>query len=467
MTQYRYNSTDLLKPVDLTEHEKFLLTESKTFCMYPWIHIHVFPTGEAYPCCHAEMTHPVGSCRNNTLQEIFYDTPMQKLRDDLLAQKPNATCNRCYEQERMGLFSGRRSANKHHGHNVKKIRDNRFELSYWDIRFSNLCNLSCRTCGDIFSSSWYQDQRRLVESLFLDGYRGVADPSWPNVHSIKDYLTLPQTIRTECTEKHGLKVPYELIDQDPKRTGALVHAGRWTTDMWEQLEPHLDYVEQIYFAGGEPLLMEEHYNILEELVRRERFDVRLVYNTNFTNVRLKTRSVFDYWKLFHSVSIGASLDGEGTRAEYIRKGTKWDHVLRNREDMLAHCPGTDFYISATVSILNILHLPDFHRSWVHRGLIQPQDFNLNILQGPMDYRLDIATEGYKNKIRQRYAEHLQWLEPLDKLQRATIGYRSALNFLENDNSHLLPDFWKKTHMLDAIRNENILDVLPELQELQC
>lgn len=467
MTRYKYNSPDLLRPTELTEREKFLLTESKTFCMYPWIHIHAFPTGEAYPCCHAEMNHPIGNCRDKSLKEIFYDSPMQKLRQDLLTETPNATCNRCYEQERMGLFSGRRSANKHHGHHVKNIDQNRFELIYWDIRFSNLCNLSCRTCGDIFSSSWYQDQQKLVESLFIESYKQVADPSWPVVNTLKDYSNLSQDIRSECESQHGLKMPYESVDTKKKTGGPLVHAGRWETDMWEQLEPHLDYVEQIYFAGGEPLLMEEHYKILEELVRRERFDVRLIYNTNFTNTRLKTRSVFDYWKLFDRVSVGASLDGEGARAEYIRKGTKWDTVLRNRQEMLRQCPQIDFYVSATVSILNVLHLPDFHRNWADMGLITPQDFNLNILQFPRDYRLDIATAAYKDKIRDRYTEHLQWLKPLDRLERATVGYESALNFLQNDNSFLLPKFWKKTQMLDGIRDENILTVLPELEELLC
>ena len=74
---------------------------------------------------------------------------------------------------------------------------------------------------------------------------------------------------------------------------------------------HIDYVEQIYFAGGEPLIMDEHYRILEELERRGMFDVRLVYNTNFTQVRLKDRYVFDFWKKFKNVSVGASLDAMG------------------------------------------------------------------------------------------------------------------------------------------------------------
>jgi len=463
MTQYKYNSTDLLKSVELTQKEEYLLKDSKTFCIYPWMHIHAVPTGEVYPCCFAEIDHPIGNCRKNTLQEIFYDEPMKKLKHDLLNDVPNSTCNKCYEQESMGVFSGRQSANKHHGHSIKKIDTDAFELTYWDIRFSNLCNLSCRTCGDIFSSSWHQDQQKLIENLFVVSYDKVSDPSWPKISTVAEYLNLPENIQKECREMHGLHVPHESSPKNRKVT-PLVYAGRWETDMWEQLEPHLDYVEQIYFAGGEPLLMEEHYNILEELVKRERFDVRLIYNTNFTHTKLKNRSVFDYWKLFH-VAVGASLDGEGLRGEYIRHGTKWDTILKNRYEMLEKCPNTDFYVSPTLSILNALHLPDFHRSWVDKGLIKPQDLNVNILQHPNDYRIDIAPPAYKEKIRKKYLEHLEWLAPLDPLERATVGYRAALNFLDNDNSRLIPDFWKKTRLLDKIRNENVLESLPELKDL--
>jgi organic radical activating enzyme len=416
---YKYNSTDLVRSVELTEREEFLLKESKTFCIYPWIHLHAYPTGEAYPCCHAEMAYPVGNTRFKTLEAIYRDAPMRELRKDMLNERPNPACNRCYEQEQSGFFSGRKSANKHHGHHVKRIDDDRFQMSYWDIRFSNLCNLSCRSCGHIFSSSWYQDQAKL------------AGGDW------KD------------------------------RNRALNYAGRTETDMWEQLVPHLDYVEQIYFAGGEPLMMEEHYNILDELERRGRFDVRLIYNTNFTHVRLKDRTVFDYWKKFESVAVGASLDAMGPRAEYIRKGTDWATVERNRAQMLETCPNVDFYISPTLSILNALHLPDFHRDWVEAGLIQPQDLNVNILQDPAYYRIDIATPRYKTILRERFEQHLEWLRPLDPLQRATVGFESAIKFMDaTDNTHLLPEFWQRTQALDALRNEELLQVIPELENLK-
>jgi hypothetical protein len=68
---------------------------------------------------------------------------------------------------------------------------------------------------------------------------------------------------------------------------------------------------------------------------------------------------------------------------------------------MAICPNVDFYISPTLSIMNALHLPDFHKDWVDRGLITPQDLNVNILQDPMHFRLDIATKEYKEQIQQK------------------------------------------------------------------
>jgi organic radical activating enzyme len=370
--------------------------------MYPWIHLHAWPTGQAFPCCHAEMgVGQVGNCRTEPMKQIWNSTAQRKLRQDMLTETPNAACGRCYEQEKSGFFSGRQSSNKHHGHNVDRVQNTtpdgyleQFELTYWDVRFSNLCNLKCRSCGHIFSSQWYQDQAKL------------AGGNWKERNTVLNY------------------------------------AGRTETDMWEQMEPHIPYLEQIYFAGGEPLIMEEHYRILKELVKREMFGVRLQYNTNFSRLNLKKENVLDYWKLFKSVSIGASLDAMGLRAEYIRKGTKWDQIVRNREQMLQVTPRTDFYVSSTVSIYNILHVMDFHKDWVERGLIKAQDWNINILQGPDRDRIDVLPAYYKDQVKEKINEHINWLSNRDPLKRATSGYKAILNFLDQeDNSHLLKDFF--------------------------
>jgi radical SAM protein with 4Fe4S-binding SPASM domain len=424
--QYNYLGPMRVDIEDLTEQEQFLLTKSSTFCMYPWMHFHAYPTGAAYPCCQADMEFSIGDMRKNTIKEIWNQEPIKKIRNQMLNEQSVSACNRCYEQESAGFVSGRMSANKHHGHLINRVHEtepdgtlDRFELTYWDIRFSNLCNLSCRSCGHIFSSSWYKDQAKL------------AGPDWKKTHKVLNY------------------------------------AGRFETDAWDQLVDHIEHVEQIYFAGGEPLLMEEHYKILDELVRQKKFNVRLIYNTNFTHTNLKDKSVFEYWKLFDSVSVGASLDASGARGEYIRKGTSWTVVEQNRRKMIEICPAVDFYISPTLSIMNALHLPDFHKDWVAKGLIRAQDLNVNILQDPAHYRIDIAPAEYKGILLARYREHIEWLRGQDPLQRATVGFESAITYMTaTDNTHLLDTFWRKTHELDGIRNERMLDIIPELSALR-
>jgi hypothetical protein len=66
-----------------------------------------------------------------------------------------------------------------------------------------------------------------------------------------------------------------------------------------------------------------------------------------------------------------------------------------------------------------------------------------------------------------YEEHIEWLRPQDPLQRATVGFESAVNYMMAiDNSHLLPKFWSKTLELDVIRNEQLLTIIPELEALK-
>ena len=220
---YDYNSR---RPVfveleSLRKDQQYRLMESKNFCMIPWTHIHGFPTGEAYPCCLAEMAHPIGNMREDTLEKIWNGDRYVAMRERMLQDKHCVECTRCYEQEQQGFFSMRNSHNKHFGHHIHKVDQGvrpDFELVYWDIRFSNQCNLKCRSCGPMFSSLWYDDHVKM----------------------------------------HGTKPNHARIEW----------AGRNKNDIWEQMIPHIDHIEQIYFAGGEPLIMQEHYNILKELVKR-------------------------------------------------------------------------------------------------------------------------------------------------------------------------------------------------------
>lgn len=408
---------------ELNDVQKDRLIKSETFCMLPWIHLHGWPTGEAFLCCMSNT--PVGNLQTNTMEEIWNNDNLKQVRQNMLSNKPCVECTRCYADEKHGLFSMRNSSNKHFGHLIKdvdKTNNNgthpEFKIRYWDVRFSNICNFKCRYCGPNFSSNWWEDKAALYGA-----------------------------------EKIG--------------HNKFLHAGKNKDDIWEQMQPHLPYIEQIYFAGGEPLIMEEHYRLLKWLVENNRTDVRLIYNTNFSEITFKKQNVLEWWKKFDSVSVGASLDAMGPRAEYMRKGTIWSDIENNRKQMLEICPNVDFYISPTVNIFNILHITDFHRDWADRGLIAAQDFNINLLHSPNYYRCDILPQKYKAIAIKKITENIDWLKNKDHLTRATSGYQGLINFLsEADNTRLLPQFFKITDQLDQLRKEKFEDVFPEYGDLR-
>ena len=124
--------------------------------------------------------------------------------------------------------------------------------------------------------------------------------------------------------------------------------------------------------------------------------------------------------------------------------------------------------SPTLSILNAWHIGDFHRAWTEAGLIRAQDLNVNILQDPAFYRVDIAPEPYKRALEARWRDHIEWIETQgDPLGRATQGFESAVTFMTaTDNTHLIDTFWCRTTELDSIRSESCLAVLPELGALR-
>lgn len=424
MSLSKYNWKDrvpnYIKIEDLTEDQKHKLMHSESFCMLPWIHLHGWPDGRAYPCCLAKAEHPVGNFKEQTMLQVWNADQMKEMRRNMLADKPCKQCGDCYEQEAAGFASMRNNSNKSFGHLINEIESTEedgthpeMKYRYWDVRFSNICNLKCRSCGSIFSSRWYDDDVRIH-----------GKPLRPRVQ----------------------------------------FAGRTDNDIWEQMQPHVPFLEQIYFAGGEPLIMEEHNRILKMLIQTGNTKVRLIYNTNLTELKFKKESVIELWKHFPQVCVAASLDDMGERAAIIRSGTDWAVVEQNIRDIKRECPHIDFMISPTLSMMNIWNFCKFHRYMVEQDFIKAKDFNLNILQGPSEYRIDVLPLDVKLKFKKEFEEHLEWLRPQDTLQRATGGFEGAIKFMmDTDNSHKLPDFWRTVKELDWSRNESLMSVVPELE----
>ena len=428
---YDYNARApySIEHAELSELQWKRLTESETFCMLPWVHMHAFPDGRAYPCCLSDYWHPVGDLRKNTMEEVWNQDKYKQMRVNMLEDKPCVECTKCYEQEKSGFFSMRYDANRTYGHHISEVdttladgTNPDFKIRYWDVRFSNLCNFSCRSCGPIFSSNWFNDH-------------------------VKLYKKVPDVLGRDMA-----RVEYTTGDE---------------ASMMAQMEPHIPYLEQVYFAGGEPLIMKEHYYLLEKLIEAGKTDIRLQYNTNFSELHFKDKHVFEYWKHFTNVSVGASLDAMGPRAELMRKGTDWEQTVSNRIEMKKAVPHVDFYVSSTISAMNVLHVLDFHKYWVREGLINAKDFNVNILQGPEWYRVDIFPEQIKQDIIiPAYRKHIEWLKPLDSLNRATTGFEGVINFMTAaDRSFDWPKFKQEIYILDQLRKENFWDIFPEIKEL--
>jgi radical SAM protein with 4Fe4S-binding SPASM domain len=410
-------------------HDAQSVADSKTFCMLPWVHLYISPHGYVNPCCLApwEKEGVLGDINQNSVTEIWNGAPMRDLRKKMLKDQEDSKCWQCYENERLGIRSKRQSTNLQYQHHLdwalQTNRDGSVDQPkpiYWDIRISNLCNFKCRICGHHSSSKWFEEAKLLGTTSFSDGIH----------RSVKQFDTL-----------------------------------------LTQLQPFVTDLEEIYFAGGEPLVMEEHYDLLEMLIRKGKSNIKLRYSTNFSTRFFKGRDVFALWNQFDEVYLHASLDGSGKRGELQRKGQDWEEVVQLKRQLEEICPKVQFMICSTITAMNVLHLPDFHQEWVEMGLVAADDFIPHILRRPDHLNIQILPAALKTKVIERYTKHLEWLNTFDdpqlvKLHITKNEYASVISYIQDkDQAALLPEFITFTQKLDGFRSENFLEVFPELSEM--
>ena len=121
--EYGAKEPEKLKIKDMTPREKELLIDSESFCMLPWMHLHAYPDGRAYPCCFAFDPYPVGDLNKQSLKEVFNGDKMKQMRVRMLNNQKSRECLKCYDQEKSGFFSLRLSSNKHFGHNIPLVEN--------------------------------------------------------------------------------------------------------------------------------------------------------------------------------------------------------------------------------------------------------------------------------------------------------------------------------------------------------
>lgn len=410
-----------------------LLKEDTAFCILPWIHMHAWPDGRAMPCCIADSDQPFGDLKNNTIEEVWNSDKYKELRKAMLQGKQLDACKRCYELESSTwIWTLRKNSNEWFGDKhfdlVEKTNEDgsidEMRMAYMDVRFSNICNMKCRSCGPELSSLHAQEHGELYGK-----------------HEIANILNNNGSTVVNIAKKNNY---------------------------WENLQKYLPDVEEVYWAGGEPLITNEHYKILDNWIDTGKTDVRLRYTTNFSNMRYKSKSIYSYWEQFDDVQVSASLDANGPRAEFMRHGTNWQQIEQNRIEMLDRVPHVHFEITPTISLYNVWNFPDFHIDWVERGLVDIDKCRLNVLTGPDFMRIDYIPEEYKRELRAKYIDYKKWAyEKCDSedMVREVLGHiDSVLQFMNMGkyNQEKLNQFFKKNHTLDVHRKEDFWAVFPEL-----
>ena len=401
------------------------MSDKKNLCMLPWVHLHTWPNGNVYPCCITPMEYIAGNLNDSSLEEIYNSDLIKDIRVKMLNDERHDACSRCYHQEDSGGHSMRHRANKswkHYENLIETTEDDgtieEMKLPYWDFRFSNICNFKCRSCGPQLSTGWYPDTKKIA---VLETGRSF------------------------------------LPDDVPKKN---------TFDLWEQIEPHFESVEEIYFAGGEPLIMEEHYRILKKLDAMGKHDVLIRYNTNFSEMRYKDLHVLEFWPKFKNIEVGASIDGMEEQGEFIRSGFNWEQFKENRNRMKETCSHVNFYVSSTISIQNAYHVIPFHHALVDGGYIDSYNaFNVNIVTEPKHLDMRILPQHHKVELEKLYQKHIDFLS-----EKSAWPVKQGFDTLRN---HLMQDldrehlrvFQYKMKQLDEVRGEDFQKTFPELEDL--
>lgn len=405
------NNDDVISHIKIDLNFKpAVINKKDTFCPLPWMHVYIGPDGNVLPCCVADHQYPMGNIEQDSIDTIANSEKFTKLKDNMLNGIRSKECASCYQKEDAGLPSSRQEQLKR----WKVVSFDQFKPVYLDIRLNNICNLKCRMCSSYFSSAIAQEE-------------------------------------------------IEIYGRTAAINGTLINRQRKLA--LKEIIKFLPTVEKIYFAGGEPLLAPEHYEILEELVNCNNTDVELFYNTNFTRLQFRDISVLDVWKKFSNVTIGASLDADGDVAEYVRCGTVWKDVESNIKKLQHECPHVKFTVTSTAGLLNVESLISFQKSSHLSGQIDISKFSLSVMTEPDHLTVAVLPEEHKKRIGALIDEHIKWCH-LHGAESLAAQWTNVLNYMkDNDSSHYLPEFKRIMTTMDSHRNQSFKEVFPLYHDL--
>jgi MoaA/NifB/PqqE/SkfB family radical SAM enzyme len=256
---------------------------------------------------------------------------MQELRTGFLSGKRPETCRKCWNEEDAGRISKRM-------HTLDRLKHmlpdqdwtiDAKPLMFVDLKLGNICNLKCRICGSWSSSTFATEE-------------------------------LQHLMRNE--------------DRKDNHHYHMLRQGAWPREnqqFWNEIAGISDQIQYIEFTGGEPFMIQEHFNMLQGLVDRGLAgNIEIHYNTNGTQWPEQAEAI---WKNFKIVEIAFSIDDVGERFEYQRSNAVWTEVIGNiarfRELRSRHT-NIRLQICCTINVFNVYYLETV-AAWI---LEQKMDF---------------------------------------------------------------------------------------------
>ena len=394
-----------------------------SFCILPFIHLYSEPKGEVKPCCIASGFDTPINLKTMSIEEAFNSDGMKELRKDMVDGKRNKVCDVCYKQEDTTDYSPRLDFNKNTLWKLPEINEDYSvepQFQHIDVRFSNLCNFKCRMCNHEFSSHWYDDYMK-IKPLEVDGKEKV--------------MKISDTISDELTN-------------------------------------HLNNLKSIYFAGGEPLIMPEHYKILTHLYENRIVDetskrrkISIHYNTNLSVLKFEEKSLVNMWEGFERVFLSISCDGIGKVGEYQRTGFTHNKFIENLKIVGKYfTPSTSYdfrngmyyNFQYTTTIWNVYHIFDFIKFMQENKYITTTDsIDFYYSWQPNYSSLNNITQSEKDRLIQFLTDGMNEIELTDKTK---AELHRIIDFIKLPPNGELSEVLDYTSTLDKLYHTNVMDL---------
>ena len=396
------------------EFEKKLKDKKIWWCPLPWTHIFSSLSGRYAPCYDALA--PTGhNMENTTIREWYTSDYQNRLREEMLKEDYDGKffdkhCTGCRKHE---LLYGRSDRMKY----VEQVLAGTFDSKVPELLRA--------------VQKFQEDGKIDLDERILD----IKMKMFGNACNLDCYMCTPRSAntRTLSLKKIGKVFDPDLDPKDGERMNTMKHDGE---EYLDDVASVAKYTRSIKLIGGEPLVMKNHYKLLDKLVQSGHSKgIDLIYKTNLSVFKMDNYDFRNYFGKFKEFIMKISIDSYGKYNDYIRKKSDWPQlidnmmVMKNRKDSRVN-------VHSVVSFLSVMHIWKLQEYLKKIGI--PHTYY--IIQHPAILQVKNLPYEIKQKLIPKYKDYPNIVKSLEKKQNKldfvkTIEYCQALD--RNHNNYKL------------------------------